>query len=50
MSINKIIYFLEKLVDVCASIFISYNNPDLLKVTLTNIIIPKMTRPTNNLR
>jgi hypothetical protein len=49
-SINKIISFLEKLVDVCASIFISYNNPDLLKVALTNIIIPKMKRPTNNLR
>jgi hypothetical protein len=49
-TINKILNFLERLVDVCASVFISYNNPDLLKVALTNIIIPKMTRPTNTLR
>ena len=49
-AINKIISFLEKLVDVCASIFISYNNPDMLKVALTNIIVPKMTRHSDNIR
>lgn len=49
-TINKILNFLERFIDVCASVFISYNNPDLLKVALTNIIIPKMTRPTNTLR
>ncbi len=47
-SINKILAFLGKFVDVCASLFISYNNPDLLKFTLTNIIVPKMTRPVVN--
>lgn len=49
-TLNKILNFLERLIDVCASVFISYNNPDLLKVALTNIIIPKMTRPTNTLK
>ena len=44
-NINKILLFLGKFIDVCASLFISYNNPDLLKFTLTNIIVPKMTKP-----
>lgn len=47
-SINKVLTFLGKFIDVCASLFISYNNPDLLKFTLTNIIVPKMTRPVIN--
>ncbi|MCB9361626.1 MAG: hypothetical protein H6588_10030 [Flavobacteriales bacterium] len=49
-AINKILSFLEKLVDVCATLFISYNNPDMLKVALTNIIVPKMTRHSENIR
>lgn len=49
-AINKILSFLEKLVDVCATLFISYNNPDMLKVALTNIIVPKMTRHSDNIR
>jgi hypothetical protein len=49
-AINKILNFLEKLVDVCATLFISYNNPDMLKVALTNIIVPKMTRHSENIR
>lgn len=47
-SINKVLTFLGKFIDVCASLFISYNSPDLLKLTLTNIIVPKMIKPTIN--
>lgn len=46
-TINKILAFLEKLIDVCAAIVINYNNPDIIRYTIANMLVPKMVKSTN---
>ena len=45
MAFDKVIRFLEKLVDVCAALFIHHNRPDLIGFSIANLVVPKMTRP-----
>lgn len=47
-ALNKIITFLEKLIDICAAIIINYNNPDLIRYTIANVLVPKMVKSTNS--
>lgn len=46
-TLNKILSFLERLIDVCAAIVINYNNPDIVRYTIANILVPKMTKSIN---
>ncbi|MGE0560752.1 MAG: hypothetical protein AB7O47_02965 [Flavobacteriales bacterium] len=41
---DKILHFLEKLIDVCAAIVINYNNPDIIRYAVANVVVPKMTK------
>ncbi len=42
--LDKILSFLEKLIDVCAAIVINYNNPDLIRYAVANVVVPKMAK------
>jgi len=44
--LDKILSFLERLIDVCAAIVINYNNPDLMRYAVANVVVPKMAKAT----
>ena len=46
--LDKILSFLEKLIDVCAAIVINYNNPDIIRYTVANVVVPKMAKQISN--
>lgn len=46
-ALNRILSFLEKLIDVCAAIVINYNNPDIIRYAVANIMVPKMVKSSN---
>lgn len=46
-ALNKILSFLEKLIDICAAIVINYNNPDIIRYTIANVLVPKMVKSTS---
>ncbi|HRP59782.1 MAG TPA: hypothetical protein PK833_05770 [Vicingus sp.] len=46
-ALNRILSFLEKLIDVCAAIVINYNNPDIIRYAVANVLVPKMVKSSN---
>lgn len=46
-ALNKILSFLEKLIDVCAAIVINYSNPDIIRYAVANVLVPKMAKSTS---
>lgn len=48
MGLDKILSFLERLIDVCASLIVNHNSANLVQFGIANMMIPKMTKITTN--